>query len=350
MKKFIAILTTIAFLGIILGLWWGLIVIKTSPQSESQPVVFEILKGSSFSTVTDHLVEQGLITNKRVFNVYARVMGDAGRLRSGEYRLDKSMSMSSILKVITSGKSIEYSVMFQEGSNIYEMGQQLEKLGMGSARSFLQLAHDRNLIHQLLHADLASFEGYLFPETYYFTKYTTQRELLERMVNRFLVVYGQISSGSRRKMSRHQVVTLASLVEKETGVGEERPRIAGVFFNRLDRGMRLQSDPTILYGIMEMTGTMKINITRQDIAQYTPYNTYRVNGLPVGPISNPGRDSLMAVMNPESSSYLYFVSHNDGTHEFSETLEKHNRAVQKYQLDRRQREGKSWRDLQRKSR
>lgn len=313
-------------------------------QSSSDSVVFEVSKGLSFRRIAELLEEKGIVTDKNLLIIYARFTGSSKRLRAGEYMLNKGSTPRTILEILSSGKSIQHLVTFPEGINIFEIASQLEKLGFGSAREFVKLAHDRKLIYQLLKVDLRSFEGYLFPETYGFTKYTSQREIVEVMVNRFLEVYSEISKEKKNAMDRHKAVTLASIVEKETGAGPERARIASVFINRLRRGMRLQSDPTILYGIMEKTGEMKINITREDIKNYTAYNTYRVDALPAGPIANPGREALKATLNPENSNYLYFVSRNDGTHVFSETLQAHNQAVKTFQLDPRQREGKSWRN------
>jgi UPF0755 protein len=145
------------------------------------------------------------------------------------------------------------------------------------------------------------------------------------------------------------VITLASVVEKETGAPEERPVIASVFHNRLKKGMRLQSDPTILYGMLMKTGVMTKNIRKKDILAQTPYNTYTVRALPIGPIANPGKEAIKAVLNPGNTDFLYFVSRNDGTHVFSKTYEDHNKAVKAYQLNHRARKGKSWRDLKKRS-
>ena len=170
------------------------------------------------------------------------------------------------------------------------------------------------------------------------------------MVNKFKEVYEQVGvKSSLQGWSRHQIVTLASIVEKETGAPQERPLIAAVFHNRLRIGMMLQTDPTIIYGKAMETGSIEINITRADLTRQTEYNTYTFKGLPPGPIANPGREALLAAVRPATTKYLFFVSHNDGTHEFSEDYKAHQKAVQKYQLDPKAREGKSWRDLNKKA-
>ena len=185
----------------------------------------------------------------------------------------------------------------------------------------------------------------MFPDTYNLTKYTPLRELIAAMVQKFILAYNNVEPMATVRMSRHEAVTLASVIEKETGAPDERPMIASVFHNRLHKGMRLQSDPTIIYGLWVASGVMKENITKADIMSPTQYNTYYIAKLPVGPISNPGKDALLAALRPSNSDNLYFVSRNDGTHAFTKTYEDHQKAVRLFQLDPRAREGKSWRDL-----
>ena len=173
------------------------------------------------------------------------------------------------------------------------------------------------------------------------------------MVSEFQVAFKDATEGSAKEAqlagwSPRQILTLASIVEKETGAPEERPLVASVFHNRLRKGMLLQTDPTIIYGKAKETGKIVLNITRADLTRYTPYNTYVIKGLPPGPIANPGKAALQAVVHPAQSDYLYFVSKNDGTHQFSTDLAAHNAAVRKFQLDPKAREGKSWRDLKSK--
>lgn len=164
------------------------------------------------------------------------------------------------------------------------------------------------------------------------------------MVKRFKTVYEIVNKSARIRMPIHKHVTLASLIEKETGTPEERSTISSVFHNRLRKKMRLQSDPTILYGILDQTGVMPKNIRKKDIRTHTKYNTYTVQELPHGPIANPGQKALEAAVNPESTDYLYFVSRNNGTHVFSKTLREHNKSVKKWQLNIKNRQGRSWRD------
>ena len=201
----------------------------------------------------------------------------------------------------------------------------------------------------LLGEDLPSLEGYLFPSTYLFTRFTTQKEIVREMVRQFLVAYSEVMEGPKQlDMKRVEHVTLASIIEKETGVPEERGLVSSVFHNRLKKGMLLQTDPTVIYGVAEKTGVMPKNIRKTDLVTPTRYNTYTNKGLPIGAISNPGKESLVAALNPDQSEFLFFVSRNDGTHVFSSTYEQHNKAVREFQMNAKNREGKSWRDFSRK--
>jgi UPF0755 protein len=187
----------------------------------------------------------------------------------------------------------------------------------------------------------------LFPDTYGVTRSESAKDIIAKMVRRYHQIVDPSWPARARQIgfSMHEVVIFASIVEKETGAAWERPLISSVFHNRLKKRIRLQSDPTVIYGIKNYSG----NITKADLRRKTPYNTYRIAGLPAGPISNPGKEALHAALYPKKSPYIYFVSRNDGTHVFSKTLKEHNRAVYKYQKLRKHRVGKSWRDLARKN-
>ena len=259
------------------------------------------------------------------------------------------MTPREVLDVLAEGKSVIHLVTFPEGYNLYEMTQTLNDKWEGRGDEFLEAARDKGLIKELLKLDAISFEGYLFPDTYSLTKYTSAKEIIKMMVNRFNKTYEEIiSEESKLKMDRHDHVIFASVVEKETGAPEERPMISSVFHNRLRKKMRLQSDPTIIYGHWVKTGEYLKNIRRKHIKAPTAHNTYSVKALPIGPVSNPGKESLRAALNPVESDYLYFVSRNDGTHVFSKTLKQHNAAVREWQLNRKNRQGKSWRDLKKR--
>lgn len=322
--------------------------LAAGPGKATEQVIFEVPSGRSFHQIATDLEAQGLILNSFKMRVLAKISGQGSRVKRGEYALNRAMTPQEILGILVSGKSILYPVTFPEGTNMYEMATLLESKGLYKAEEFLKACRDKALAQQLLGIEVSSLEGYLFPETYNLTKYTPLREFLSSMVQNFKNAYSVLEtqgSAAPVQLARHELVTLASVVEKETGAPEERPMIASVFYNRMKKNMRLQSDPTILYGIWVETGSYKQNISKDDILRATRYNTYTVARLPFGPISNPGRESLAAVLKPAKTEYLYFVSRNDGTHIFTRTYEDHLKAVQGFQLNPAAREGKSWRDL-----
>lgn len=324
--------------------------VNTGAGRSEETVVFEVPAGASFRAVAQQLYARGLITSVWKLRLYARFLGLSSQMRRGEYALKSSLMPREILDILASGKSITYPLTIPEGYNKYDIAAEYEAKKFGRKADFLAATRDPQLIRTLLGSEkVTSLEGYLYPETYMLSKYTTARELVAQMVRNFLTVYAEVSNGVTPPMDRHALVTLASVVEKETGAPQERPLIASVFYNRLRKGMRLQSDPTILYGIAEATGQMKENITRADIQRPTPYNTYTVTALPAGPIANPGRESLLAVLKPAASEFLYFVSHNDGTHAFTKSYEEHTAAVRKFQIDPKARTGHSWRELRTRS-
>ena len=195
---------------------------------------------------------------------------------------------------------------------------------------------------------MKTLEGFLYPDTYHFNKTMTSEDMIHQMVHHANQMWSKAdqSTAETLGMSRFQIITLASIIEKETGAPNERPMISSVFHNRLRKKMKLQSDPTTIYGMWDR---YRGKIHKSDLQEANPYNTYSVYGLPQGPIGNPGRDAITAALNPVNTDFLFFVSHNDGTHEFSRSLDDHNRAVRKFQLDPKAREGKSWRDLQKKA-
>lgn len=325
--------------------------VASGPGSSTDAVVFEVPGGRNFGTIAAELEAKGLVRDAFRMRVLAKISGLGSKVKRGEYALNKGMSPQEILGILVSGKSIQYPVTFPEGTNIYEMGAILESKGLFKAADFIAACRDKELIRQLLGIDVSSLEGYLFPETYNLTKYTPLRELLGAMVQNFKNVYTTLEAQGKTAstpLARHEIVTLASVVEKETGAPEERPMIASVFYNRIGKNMRLQSDPTIIYGIWTESGSYKQNITKEDILRPTPYNTYTVPRLPFGPIANPGRDALAAVMRPGRSEFFFFVSRNDGTHIFTKNYEDHNKAVQSFQVNSAAREGRSWRELKQK--
>lgn len=318
--------------------------------NDTTEVYFDVMPGQSMPTVAENLEKRQLIKNAYLFTVYTRMTGANPKLKRGEYALRANMTPSEIINVITSGKSVARNLTIVEGATVYDVADAIERGGYGTRQEVLQLANDREFIKSLLNEDLETLEGYLFPETYKVTKFDSVREILAQMTKRFLVVWQELSSNPNLQgWTRNQVVTLASIVEKETGASKDRPLVASVFHNRLQKKMRLQTDPTVLYGLAVKQGDMPKNITRADLTNPTRYNTYTIDGLPPTPISNPGKSAFLATFEPAKTNYLYFVSRNDGTTAFSATLQAHNSAVQTYQVNPKGRDGKSWRDMNKPS-
>ena len=313
--------------------------------------IIPLRKGTSPNDLTKELISKGIIVDGRSFIFLGRIIRGWKNLKAGEYRVSSSMSPIEILRTFTSGISIAYPITVREGENMYEIADDLAKNGLAKRDEFLDLCTNPEFILSLgnFSAPLPpSLEGYLFPDTYHFSRTQTPQEIVRQMVKHFFSIWnnGDDLAAKSIGMTRHQVVTLASMIEKETGAAEERPLISSVFHNRLKNRMRLQSDPTTIYGIWK---TYTGNISKKDLATKNPYNTYHVDTLPIGPIANPGKESLQAALHPSESSFFYFVSHNDGTHQFSRTIDEHNQAVRKYQLAPHAREGKSWRDQLKKA-
>lgn len=329
------------------GLFFGFQLLKKPVSNDKTEIVFDVPPGMSFTQVTNNLQNKRLIRNSKVFYWYARLTGQDSKVKVGEYSLNQSMSPDEIVSVLVSGKSIARALTITEGLNIFDIAQLFEKQGISSQEDFFEIVYNSEFISTLLGEKLPSLEGYLFPETYKYTKFDGAKALVTQMVKRFLTVWNEQLGDETKKLnwSRNQIVTLASIVEKETGASFERPMVSSVFHNRLSKRMRLQTDPTVLYGVAVRDRKMPLNITKNDLLTPTAYNTYTNEGLPPAPIANPGKEALLATLNPAVTKYLFFVSQNNGTHVFSENLEQHNKAVQQYQLSAKARENKSWRDL-----
>lgn len=320
----------IGILFILIGLCFLVFIFFAPENLQGEKVIIDVSPGENFYQVAEKLEQKELIRRAFFFKVLVKLFS-ARHLNVGEYELSPRLSLWSQFQKIRKG-DIRYEwITFPEGFNHYEMAVLLKKRGWPGAEEFLELCKNQAFISNLLEEELPSLEGYLFPETYALSKYGSPQTLLKEMVQQFLKVYSEEKRNSN--LSRHETATLASLIEKETGIPEERPLIASVFYNRLKKGMKLQTDPTILYSLFLKEGFERgNNIRKKDILFPSPYNTYVIQGLPPGPISNFGRAALRAVFSPEKSDYLYFVSKNDGSHLFSKTYKAHQRAVYKYQV------------------
>lgn len=347
-KKIIVFLVSAALLSAALG---GVFYFLTKQflfegaEKTGRDVVYEVKQGQSFNSIARDLHQQGVLKNVEAFTVYAKVTRQIPKIKAGEYRFNTAMTPPEIMSVMTSGQSIARTITIPEGYSVFEIADLLEARGFAKRKDIVKLAFDKKFVAKLLGEPQASLEGYLYPETYNFTKYMGAEKILTEMVRLFLANFEQVPKPYPFEWNRHQVVTMASIIEKETGAPHERQLISSVFSNRIKKNMRLQTDPTIIYAKALQMGKIVIDIRRADLTMNHPYNTYMKSGLPPGPISNPGKEALKAAVNPAISEFLYFVSQNDGTHIFSETYEKHEEAVRRFQLNRKAREGKSWRDL-----
>jgi len=238
------------------------------------------------------------------------------------------MLPDEILDKLVRGEQIRYSITIPEGLTLVQTASLFEKMGLANKERFIQLATDPEFIASL-GMDEETLEGYLFPDTYKFIRNIKEKNIIRMMVKRFNEIYNQEFRKRQQELgfTRREIITLASMIEKETAYSKEKPLISAVFHNRLKRNMRLQCDPTVIYGLNNFSG----RLTKKDLMTYTPYNTYLIKGFPPTPIANPGLDSIRAALYPAKVDYLYFVSKNNGTHYFSSTLTEHNQAVYKYQ-------------------
>ncbi len=314
---------------------------------KGDPVVFEVKPGEGFSKINGRLHAKGLISSAKIFHRYAQINGLMTKFKAGRFEIPKNSNMLDVFDTLIKGQSITTSVTVPEGKNLFEIAEILQSDGIiKDADEFITLAKDESFAKEL-GIPGKRIEGYLYPDTYRFTPKSEAKDVIKTMVDIFNKRTEQLDfTKAPLDLSKHEVVILASLVEKETGASFERPQIAGVFVNRLKKRMRLQSDPTTIYGIYE---NFNGNLRKKHLLEKTPYNTYKIPALPVGPIANPGLESLKAVLNPDKHQFLYFVSQNDGTHVFSKTYREHREAVNRYQKNYRARQGKSWRDLKEKN-
>jgi len=297
----------------------------------SEVVAVSVVPGSDLSTIGSNLQESGVLSHRRSFLWAARLAGLERKLRSGDYEISPSWTLPTLLETLSSGKGRMLSVTLPEGISTEEVAGRLEAAGITDGEAFLALTRDRDFLdyHEI---PGPTAEGFLFPETYLFAPSSRPEDVATAMFNQFREVFRELETErTPGDINLLEVVTLASLVERETGLPEERPLVAAVFHNRLRLNYRLQTDPSVIYGIEDFDG----NLTREDLKTYSPYNTYVIPGLPPGPIANPGRGALRAVLQPAQVDYLYFVSRNDGSHHFSRSLSEHNQAVRQYQLARR---------------
>ena len=300
----------------------------------SEVALFEVQPGDSLAGVARALEDRGLIRSALALHGLARLQSFETKLKVGEYELSPGLSTPEIAQILASGRVRTRAVVIPEGTRAVEIADRLELAGLADREEFLRVVFDPEVARRF-EVEGPTLEGYLFPDTYRFAKGLSASEIAEAMVDEFREVYRALRARSpKSELSMREVVTLASIVEKETGVPEERPLIAAVFLNRMQRGMRLETDPTVIYGIADFDGNLRrVHLEDADNA----YNTYQIQGLPPGPIASPGREAMRAVLEPAESPFLFFVSRNDGTHIFSKSYRDHARAVVHFQKQRRRR-------------
>lgn len=339
MRRLLFAIGLIALLGggaAIAGrVWFERALSPIATGEEARDVIWTVEAGDSFWAIAARLEREGVIRDARVARWYAEAENLSSRLKIGEYALSTGQSTPEIFEALTRGRVRTHPVVIPEGLRATEIAERLETSGLADADAFLTIVFDPESPERY-GVEGPTLEGYLFPDTYRFARGLPAERIVRAMVEQFKSVRAQLlpEDAEAFPLSMREHTTLASIVEKETGAAHERPLIAAVFLNRLKRGMRLQTDPTVIYGIPDFDGNLK-RVHLED--GNNPYNTYRIRGLPPGPIASPGRASLRAVVEPAETPYLFFVSRNDGTHVFARTNAEHERNVDEYQRRRRRR-------------
>jgi UPF0755 protein len=293
----------------------------------------DVPPGAGPAAIGRRLVEQGVVRDTLTWRIAVFKSGEARFLKAGEYRFEGELRPADVIGKLARGEVFLRPITFPEGLTIQEMAKLFESRGFGTAASFETAARNHALV-AALDPTAPDLEGYLYPETYPLPRRADAAILVRSMVTRFEQVLGPElrEAAAARGLPVREIVTLASIVEKETARPEERPAVAAVYLNRLKIGMGLQCDPTVIYALQKV-GRYTGNLTRPDLAFDSPYNTYKYAGLPPGPIAAPGRPSIEAVLRPAEVDYLYFVSRNDGSHVFSRTYDEHRAKVREFQVD-----------------
>ena len=332
MKRVAVVLLLLALLAAG-GAWWIRARLTTPHRGFTEAEVFvDLPPGTGVSAMAARLAEAGVVADSWTFRLAARYTGADRRLQAGEYRFAGPSTPLQVLDRLAAGDVYTHALTFREGLSVFEMADVFERSGLGAADDFLRAARNRTLV-EARDPRAKSLEGYLFPDTYALPRSSDADDLVAAMLARFDKVFDNAlrAEAEGRGMSTREVLTLASIVEKETGRADERPTVSAVYHNRLKIGMPLQCDPTVIYALM-LGGRWNGNLRKTDLQMSSPYNTYVVRGLPPGPIASPGRASIEAALRPADVGYLYFVSRNDGSHVFASTLAEHNRNVAQWQI------------------
>jgi len=326
----------LVILGVVAGggAWWVYTRVQAPYRGAADAETFvDIPAGTGPIGIGARLVSAGVVQDAWTFRVAVLLSGRARELKAGEYRFDAPITALEVVDTIARGDVDTRMLTFREGLTMAEMAVVYEQRGFGVAADFITAGRNASLINDL-DPTARDLEGYLFPETYALPRHTPAAQLVAQMVAGFKKAFdeGLRSAAAADGLTVRQAVTVASLVEKETASGDERPLVAAVYRNRMRIRMGMQADPTVIYALQK-AGKYDGNLSKTDLQFDSPYNTYRYAGLPPGPIAAPGRASLVAVVNPAAVDYLYFVSRNDGTHVFATTLAEHNKNVFTWQVE-----------------
>ncbi|HDH02541.1 MAG TPA: endolytic transglycosylase MltG [Nitrospirae bacterium] len=297
------------------------------PLNQKKPVEVYVKKGMTFSETVQKLQEQGLLRDKNIVLLIGKITRIDRKIKTGLYEFSGPVSPLQVINTLISGRGVEFKVTIPEGYNIWQIARTLDASGIITEEDFFRFAYNREFLDSMS-IDAPSIEGYIFPDTYSFPKGMPPEDVLKTLVSGMRRHFTPDMKGRAEELglSEREVLTLASIIEKEARVDDERPLISAVFHNRLKRGMPLQADPTSIYGFKDSSGV----ITNKDLKRESPYNTYVIRGLPSGPIASPGLKSIMAALYPADVPYLFFVSDNNGGHRFSATEAEHRKAVKLY--------------------
>lgn len=340
MKKLLIIITLLIIAVIFAGIFT---LYSASPMSKYNEIVyFEIKQGEGANSIARKLELQGLIRNAKLFSLISKYLKYDRKLLSGYYQLNKTMNMIDIMKYINSGKQVMSKLTITEGKNIYEIANYLEEENFTTKEEFLKLCHDKEIL-QKYNIPAESVEGYIFPSTYYIVKGNPPKVLINLMIDSLFEKFPRDDFENRAKKlgySLHEVLTMASIIEKEMGALDDPKIISSVYYNRLSIDMRLQADPTTIYAMTLQKGDAIETVKSRDIAEairemQSPYNTYLKKGLPPAPICSSGVRAIEAALNPARTDYLFFVADGTGKHVFTTTYEEHVNNINKYIFNRR---------------
>ncbi len=330
-KRFLLLAT---ILILFMASWFAFEFLST-PKSPTENILFEIERGEGAKSLAGHFKEKEIIQNKTAFLYGHFLFYSKKTIKAGEYVFDLPLSIQKILHIITEGKNLLHAATIPEGLTRIEIADHLESLGFAERQAFMKASEDTSDI-SALDPDARDLEGYLFPETYFFPKGVTTEKIVSSMTAQFKDTFSE--EWTRRTdeigLTIREIIILASLIEKETSLPDERSLVSAVFHNRLKKRMKLDCDPTIIY-VLKQNGQFKDRLRAKDLRLDSPYNTYLYGGLPPGPIANPGKDSIAAALYPADKDFLFFVSKNDGSHHFSRSFREHQNAVNIFQRNKR---------------